>query len=716
MKKTLLKYLLFCTLSLSCSIINAQNAIDFDGVDDKIDCGTDTSIAIKGTALTLEAWIYPTAWKTNAYDGNVICKEYNTSNYGYMLRVGDGGKLNFAIGDGTWREITTGKILSLNTWQHIAGTYDGTKMRVYLNGSAVDSLSVAINIAASTTTPLTLGAHSSYTRFYQGTIDEVRVWSLCRSQSQLLNGMNDEICAKTKGLRAYYKFNHGKAGLSNPSVKTATDYSGFKNTGTLSAFSLTGTTSNWIKGKTLKKQSVYAKDTVKKCERYTSPSGKYKWTTSGVYNDTIPTFFNCDSVITTYLTIKKATYNTIKAYACKTYTSPSGNYTWTKSGTYTDYLVNAVQCDSVLTVILRIGGNRDTLDPVVCRSYTSPSRKYTWTKTGKYYDTLVDFRGCDSVILINLYVKPPTYGNLAKKVCKFYKSPSGKYTYTKSGQYTDTIANAEGCDSIITIDVLINTSSYTLKKTVCNSFKSPSGKYTWTKSGIYKDTLVNYAGCDSFLAVNLTVNNATYGSISPIVCKSYTTPGKKRTYTKTGTYYDTLTNKKGCDSFLTINLTVVKLNKSVTLSGTTLTSLQITGTYQWLDCNKQKANVNGATQKTYTPTASGSFAVQIADSGCTDTSSCTQVVVAPSATRTASRESFTVHPNPGSGTFVLSLPSEIKGARVFVRDATGRVVHQAFFATLKTTTLQLSQPDGIYLIEIEAAGYYNSQNVILKKP
>ena len=118
MKKALTLLYIFI-LSFVCIELYAQNALDFDGTDDKVDCGNDTSVQVSGKAITLEAWIYPTAWKTNAFDGNVINKEYNLSNYGYMLRVGAAGKLNFAIGDGTWREITTGTILSLNTWQHL---------------------------------------------------------------------------------------------------------------------------------------------------------------------------------------------------------------------------------------------------------------------------------------------------------------------------------------------------------------------------------------------------------------------------------------------------------------------------------------------------------------------------------------------------------------------------------------------------------------------
>ena len=72
--------------------VNSQNALYFDGTDDRVTCGNDTSVQITGKLLTLEAWVYPTSFKTNPWDCNVICKEDNSANYGYMLRVGGSGQ------------------------------------------------------------------------------------------------------------------------------------------------------------------------------------------------------------------------------------------------------------------------------------------------------------------------------------------------------------------------------------------------------------------------------------------------------------------------------------------------------------------------------------------------------------------------------------------------------------------------------------------------
>jgi len=67
-----------------------------------------------------------------------------------MLRAGSGGKLGFGIGAGTntgWYEINTStSVLSLNTWHHVAATYDGSKLRAYVDGNLVDSILEGIKI------------------------------------------------------------------------------------------------------------------------------------------------------------------------------------------------------------------------------------------------------------------------------------------------------------------------------------------------------------------------------------------------------------------------------------------------------------------------------------------------------------------------------------------------------------------------------------------
>ncbi|HEY0977057.1 MAG TPA: LamG-like jellyroll fold domain-containing protein, partial [Flavobacteriales bacterium] len=243
--------LVMLPVNVDCSTFG-MNALNFDGTNDRVSCGNAPSLNITGNAITLEAWIYPTSWRTNVYEGNIINKE-GASMQGYMLRCGANGTLNFNLGNGTaWNELNSASgVLTLNTWQHVAGTYDGSTMRLYVNGVEVGNLPVTTTIAASPN-PLVIGdwAVPGSGRFFPGSIDEVRIWNKAIPGATILANMNTAYCGNESGLRAYYRFNQGVAGGSNATETVLEDLTAYGNDGTLTGFALTGASSNWVQGLT----------------------------------------------------------------------------------------------------------------------------------------------------------------------------------------------------------------------------------------------------------------------------------------------------------------------------------------------------------------------------------------------------------------------------------------------------------------------------------
>jgi hypothetical protein len=222
--------------------------LNFDGVNDRIDCGNSSSVQITGSNITLEAIIRLNSFATFPNEGNIINKEQNSPDNGYMLRVGGSGIVNFIFGNGSWNEINSPvNAVQLNTWHHVVGTHDGATMKIYVDGIMVASQASTSSIGNSTSN-LFIGDWPSGGRNLDGDIDEVRIWNVTRTDAQIQNGINCELQNSQTGLVSYYKFNQGNSGASNTSVTTLTDASGNSNNGTLSGFALNGTTSNWLAG------------------------------------------------------------------------------------------------------------------------------------------------------------------------------------------------------------------------------------------------------------------------------------------------------------------------------------------------------------------------------------------------------------------------------------------------------------------------------------
>lgn len=339
-----------------------------------------------------------------------------------------------------------------------------------------------------------------------------------------------------------------------------------------------------------------------------------------------------------------------------------------------------------------------------CTTYTSPSGNYTWTSSGTYNDTIQNAGGCDSVLTIQLSINT-TSATLSPSACSSYTSPSGNYTWVASGTYYDTIPNSAGCDSLLTLHLTLNNSSATLQQTACNSYTSPSGNHTWNTTGTYQDTISNVLGCDSVLTINLTINNSTSSTMTANGCRSYDAPSGKYTWTASGTYQDTLTNSLGCDSVLQINLTITAIdttvNYSLGTSNPTLKAEETGATYQWIDCATGKP-IPGATNNTFAPTYNGSFAVELTKNNCVDTSGCHSLTNVSIQDLEFAR-SIKLFPNPTSDVLNLEFSEVFGNIEIVINDVAGKEVLRATRKQKKYLEIDLQKlANGAYFVNITA--------------
>lgn len=163
------------------------------------------------------------------------------------------------------------------------------------------------------------------------------------------------------------------------------------------------------------------------------------------------------------------------------------------------------------------------ISPAVCESYTVPSGDETYTASGMYYDTIPNAAGCDSVITIDLTILQPSTGSVTESACDSYMSAGGT-TYTSSGTYTELFTNAAGCDSIVTINLTINSSTTaTISETALDSYTAPSGA-VYTTPGTYTDVIPNAAGCDSVIIINLSMNYTGLNEYGKSLIQAYPNP------------------------------------------------------------------------------------------------------------------------------------------------------------------------------------------------
>ncbi|MBE0642088.1 MAG: T9SS type A sorting domain-containing protein [Bacteroidales bacterium] len=300
--KALLFALIFDILGIT--TLMAQNALNYDGIDD---CATFSYTPVTGSAArTIEAWIRT----TDNYNPSAGGSQGVIADWGSMSPNGARFTFNVLWSNAIRLEVGGNGISGTTAvndgqWHHVAAVYDPMStptIRLYTDGvlDGTGTPTVAVNTSLGN---LLLGKRGDNINYFQGDIDEVRIWNVARSQTEIQISMGAEFCTLPSNLIAYYKANSGVAGGTNTGLTQLNDDSGNGHNGTLSGFSLAGNTSNWVSGAPLVGGSTTSSITASGCGSYTSPSGNHTWTTSGTYTDTLVNGIGCDSIITVNLDI-----------------------------------------------------------------------------------------------------------------------------------------------------------------------------------------------------------------------------------------------------------------------------------------------------------------------------------------------------------------------------------------------------------------------------
>jgi hypothetical protein len=209
--------------------------LNFDGTNDYVTSGN-----ILPSSYTKEAMIFLVS---NTGSNNIISGSDSAGQHAFWVP-----NMRLSAGhNGNWGSVQDAVNLALNTWYHVAVSYDSATqtLRLYKNGVLI---STATNIPAPINGNQVLIGSYDNGNLFNGNMDEVRIWNKVLTATDIMNHMNCELQSAETGLVAYYQFNQGNDSADNTTITTLTDASGNANNGTLTNFARTGTTSNFLMG------------------------------------------------------------------------------------------------------------------------------------------------------------------------------------------------------------------------------------------------------------------------------------------------------------------------------------------------------------------------------------------------------------------------------------------------------------------------------------
>jgi Concanavalin A-like lectin/glucanases superfamily len=218
---------------------SSNKSLKFDGFSGYVEMNASSSLSDIDSALTLEAWVKPQLDGDNSrYYNYIICN--GVASVGYTMELLssslnpaftlNGLTIDFSGASDYWsRLVINNNAIPDETWTHLAVTYKYDEgINIYINGELVHHANSS-GLLSPSNQNLRLGVllNDTYQLYFKGLVDEVRIWKIARTQTEITGDMNKELTGAEPGLVGYWNCNDPSSSL------TLHDKSIYNNTGTL---------------------------------------------------------------------------------------------------------------------------------------------------------------------------------------------------------------------------------------------------------------------------------------------------------------------------------------------------------------------------------------------------------------------------------------------------------------------------------------------------
>ena len=292
------------------------------------------------------------------------------------------------------------------------------------------------------------------------------------------------------------------------------------------------------------------------CEGESFQLGNNTYSETGNYSEILIRENGCDSILNLSLTVLDNSEQFINANICDGETFELGGQSFDSAGTY-NFTVNNGLCNTIFNLNLSVTPNSNTLlTQTICEGETISVGTAVYSTTGIFDNILINENGCDSLVTLDLTVNENTSTDLTESICVGESFQLGNTTYSETGNYSEILIGENGCDSIVNLSLtVLDDSEQFITANICDGETYELGGQSFDTADTYNFT-VNNGICNTIFNLNLSVTPNSNTLLTQTICEGETISVGTAVYSTTGIFNNILTNENGCDSLVTLDLTV----------------------------------------------------------------------------------------------------------------------------------------------------------------